>query len=66
LSWAGFSTKEHTVSTDIHCLYEELIYLDQLRGQLDPETNQAMDSRCRQIQLEIQRLTQPQPDSTLV
>ena len=53
------------MSTDIHCLYEELIYLDQLRGQLDPETNQAMDSRCRQIQLEIQRLTESEPDSIL-
>lgn len=54
------------MSTDIHCLYEELIYLDELSGQLDPETNQAMDHRRCQIQLEIQRLTESQQDSTLV
>jgi hypothetical protein len=29
------------------------------------EKNQAMDSRCRQIQLEIQRLTESEPDSIL-
>lgn len=37
-------------------LYEELVYLDEIAGELDPETNAKVDARRAEIKLEIMEL----------
>ncbi len=41
---------------DIHSLYEELIHLDEIAGQLDPESNARIDARRQQLIAEIRTL----------
>jgi ABC-type phosphate transport system ATPase subunit len=37
----------------IESLYEELIYLDEIAGELDPESNRKIDARREQIKQEL-------------
>jgi len=41
---------------EINNLYEELIYLDEIAGELDPESNAKIDARRAEIKQEIQEL----------
>ncbi len=41
---------------EIDALYEELFYLDEIAGELDPETNAKTDARREQIKQEIKEL----------
>ena len=40
----------------INDLYEELVYLDEIAGELDPETNAKIDARRKEILEEIKDL----------
>ena len=41
---------------EINNLYEELIYLDEIAGELDPESNAKIDARRAEIKQEIKEL----------
>lgn len=41
---------------EIDALYEELIYLDEIAGELDPESNARIDARRAEIKQEIRDL----------
>lgn len=48
----------------IDSLYEELILLDEIAGQLDDDSNKAIDCRRRELKAEIlRREAAPDPDS---
>jgi ABC-type phosphate transport system ATPase subunit len=38
---------------DINSLYEELIYLDEIAGELDPESNARIDARRKELKQQI-------------
>lgn len=38
---------------DINALYEELIYLDEIAGELDPESNARIDIRRKELKQQI-------------
>ena len=42
--------------TDISSLYEELIYLDEIAGELDPETNSRVDTQRQLLVAKIKEL----------
>ena len=44
---------EKTMEDTLNNLYEELIYLDEIAGELDPESNAKIDLRRRELVKEI-------------
>lgn len=47
---------ESLMTAKLDSLYEELIHLDEIAGQLDDETNAKTDARREEIKKEIKRL----------
>jgi hypothetical protein len=47
---------EFVVSDQIHALYEELILLDEIAGELDPDSNSRIDRRRKELVAQIQQL----------
>lgn len=47
---------EFVVSDQIHALYEELIFLDEIAGELDPDSNSRIDRRRKELVAQIQQL----------
>lgn len=45
-----------TKPTDISSLYEELIYLDEVAGELDPESNAKIDAQRQLLVAKIKEL----------
>lgn len=45
-----------TKPTDISSLYEELIYLDEIAGELDPESNAKVDAQRQLLVAKIKEL----------
>lgn len=41
---------------DIHSLYEELIHLDEIAGELDPESNAKIDARRAELKKQIEQI----------
>ena len=44
------------MSDTVDYLYEELIYLDEIAGELDPESNAKTDARRKEILAEIREI----------
>jgi hypothetical protein len=44
------------VQETINELYEELVHLDEIAGELDPESNAKIDARRQEIKAEIKEL----------
>ena len=47
---------EREMSDTTNYLYEELIYLDEIAGELDPESNAKHDARGKEILAEIRAI----------
>jgi len=47
---------EFAVSDQIHALYEELILLDEIAGELDTDSNSRIDRRRKELVAQIQQL----------
>jgi ABC-type phosphate transport system ATPase subunit len=50
------SSKERMMQEAINELMEELIYLDEIAGELDPESNAKIDQRRNEIKAEIKEI----------
>lgn len=55
--------KAASTQARLDALFEELIMLDEIAGELDPNTNARVDERRREIRNEIQRLRNDLSDS---
>ena len=51
---------------DINNLYEELIHLDEIAGELDEETNRRVDARRAELVRQIKQIEQNEVDSNIV
>ena len=45
MTTSATATRRTGTDMDLHSLYEELIHLDEIAGELDPETNARIDRR---------------------
>ena len=45
-----------TIQNQIHNVYEQMIYLCEVRGELDPESNARIEQQIRDLQDELQVL----------
>lgn len=45
-----------TIQDQIHNVYEQMIYLCEVRGELDPESNARIEQQIRDLQDELQVL----------
>lgn len=51
---------------DIHNLYEELISLDEIAGELDEESNRKIDARRAELVAQIKQIEQDEVDTNIV
>jgi ABC-type phosphate transport system ATPase subunit len=48
------------MSDQLHALYEEVIHLDEIAGELDPESNARIDARRKEIVAQIREIEKSQ------
>jgi ABC-type phosphate transport system ATPase subunit len=54
-----------TIQDQIHNVYEQMIYLCEVRGELDPESNARIEQQIRDLQDELQVLQYEQDQAVI-
>jgi ABC-type phosphate transport system ATPase subunit len=54
-----------TIQNQIHNVYEQMIYLCEVRGELDPESNARIEQQIRDLQDELQVLQYEQDQAVI-